>query len=141
MDETKVRRVLGLSSTVNLMSDPYAAANRRISILVLSHRAERRMDAEDATYATNAELNKILGGQGEDELGVRRGEFQPFDPEQADPDSSAAPGGFDPMMHGEAPSVPPQAEVGPSDGPLAPRPGGSGLVETAIPMPASAGTP
>jgi len=141
MDETKVRRVLGLSSTVNLMSDPYAAANRRISILVLSHRAERRMDAEDATYATTTELNKILGGQGEDELGVRRGEFQPFDPAQSDLDSSSAPGDFDSMLRGEAPAVPPQAAIRSSDGPLAPRPGGSGLVETAIPMPASPGTP
>jgi len=99
------------------------------------------MDAEDATYATNAELNKILGGQGEDELGVRRGEFQPFDPAQADPDSSAAPGGFDPMMHGVAPTAPPQGPIQASDGPLTPRPGGSGLIETAIPMPAPSGTP
>lgn len=43
--EGKVKRILGLADTVNLIKDdPMAAVNRRISILVLNRRAERRID-------------------------------------------------------------------------------------------------
>lgn len=38
--ENKVRRVMGLSSTMNAAGDPYAPANRRISIVVLNQRSE-----------------------------------------------------------------------------------------------------
>lgn len=73
MDETKVRRVVGVSSTVNLVADPYADANRRISILVLNRRAERRMDEQEATYATQGELNEVLGAEAAQKLGVEHG--------------------------------------------------------------------
>lgn len=47
LDETKVKQVLGLSSSVSLVKDnPNAAVNRRISIVVLSERAERRIDEQ-----------------------------------------------------------------------------------------------
>lgn len=47
LDEAKVKQVLGLSSSVSLVKDnPNAAVNRRISIVVLSERAERRIDAQ-----------------------------------------------------------------------------------------------
>src|SRR5690606_3810943 len=75
MDESKVRRVLGLSSTVNLLSDPFADGNRRISILVLNRRAERRMDEQDATYATRIDLDQLMGVGSESGLGVERREL------------------------------------------------------------------
>lgn len=47
--EHKVKRILGLGDTVDLIKDdPLAAVNRRISILVLNRRAERRIDAQNA---------------------------------------------------------------------------------------------
>jgi chemotaxis protein MotB len=50
MDESKVKRILGLSSTISLVQDdPYAAVNRRISLVVLNARTERRMDLESST--------------------------------------------------------------------------------------------
>ncbi len=49
MEESKIKRVLGLSSSVPLVKDdPNAAVNRRISLLVLNQRAERRIDEQDA---------------------------------------------------------------------------------------------
>ncbi|MBV6273151.1 flagellar motor protein MotB [Alcaligenaceae bacterium CGII-47] len=56
--ENKVKRVLGLADTVNLIKDnPVAAVNRRISLLVLNRRAERRIDEQNAS--------------GQDELRIR----------------------------------------------------------------------
>jgi chemotaxis protein MotB len=50
LDADKVKRVIGLSSTVSLVKDnPLAAVNRRISLVVLNRRAERRIDAQNAT--------------------------------------------------------------------------------------------
>ena len=50
MGESKVKRILGLSSTISLVQDdPYAAVNRRISLVVLNARTERRMDLESST--------------------------------------------------------------------------------------------
>lgn len=47
LNEEKVKRILGLADTVSLIKDnPAAAVNRRISILVLNQRAQRRLDAE-----------------------------------------------------------------------------------------------
>jgi len=49
MQESKIKRVLGLSSTVPLIKDNLnAAVNRRISLVVLNKRAERRIDEQDA---------------------------------------------------------------------------------------------
>src|SRR5690606_3147943 len=61
MDESKVRRVLGLSSSVNLVEDAFADVNRRISIVVLNRSAERRMDEQDASYATPTDLDDVFG--------------------------------------------------------------------------------
>lgn len=48
--ENKVKRILGLADTVNLIKDdPMAAVNRRISLLVLNQHTERRIDAQNAT--------------------------------------------------------------------------------------------
>src|SRR5690606_32571098 len=47
--ENKIKRILGLGDTVNLVKDdPLAAVNRRISILVLNRRAQRRIDEQNA---------------------------------------------------------------------------------------------
>ena len=119
MEEHKVRRVVGLSSTVNLVADPYADANRRISILVLNRAAERRLEQQEAMYATDREISDVLGSQG---LAVQQG--VPPDP----PGSRPAPELIPPMP-------PLDGMVGPADGPLEPRSSRSWLVEPAIPMP------
>lgn len=50
MSEDKIKRVLGLSSTISLVKDdPLAAVNRRISLVVLNAKTERRMDLESST--------------------------------------------------------------------------------------------
>jgi chemotaxis protein MotB len=60
MDEGKVKRVLGLASTVSLVKDdPGAAVNRRISLVVLNRRAERRIDAQNATSASVVGLPEL----------------------------------------------------------------------------------
>lgn len=60
MDEGKVKRVLGLASTVSLVKDdPGAAVNRRISLVVLNKRAERRIDAQNATSASVVGLPEL----------------------------------------------------------------------------------
>ncbi|MFA5664324.1 flagellar motor protein MotB [Castellaniella sp.] len=54
--EHKIKRILGLGETVNLIKeDPLAAVNRRISILVLNRQTERRIDRQDAMAAQNLE--------------------------------------------------------------------------------------
>jgi len=61
MNEQKVKRVLGLSSSVSLIKDnPNAAVNRRISLLVLNRRAERRIDAQDAVGESLANLKSVM---------------------------------------------------------------------------------
>jgi chemotaxis protein MotB len=50
MEDTKVLRVMGVSSSINLdQKDPYAAINRRISIVVLNRQAQH--DIETANSA------------------------------------------------------------------------------------------
>lgn len=61
LDEDKVKQVLGLSSTVNLVKDdPNAAVNRRISIVVLSERAERRIDTQASSGESAIRLQEII---------------------------------------------------------------------------------
>ncbi len=61
MHEPKVKRVLGLSSSVSLIKDnPDAAVNRRISIVVLNHRAERRIDEQNAAGESALKLKQAL---------------------------------------------------------------------------------
>jgi len=137
MDETKVRRVLGLSSTVNLVDDPYADANRRISILVLNRRAERRMDEQDATYATPVDLDEVLGSGGVGNLGVEQRTLPPFDDRPAILELTPSEPGI-PLAPGSAPAsnLLPGVPGPPFDMPLTPRSGtGSRLVETVVPPP------
>lgn len=61
LEESKVRRIQGLASTINLVKDdPYAPINRRISIVVLNEEAE-------------AELNRLnaVPGLSQDEIDER----------------------------------------------------------------------
>src|SRR5690606_5714879 len=52
MQEDKVMRVMGLASSMNLVkSDPYAAVNRRISLVVLNMQTQRRIELENASAA------------------------------------------------------------------------------------------
>lgn len=61
MEESKVKRVLGLSSTVPLIKDdPNAAVNRRISIVVLNRAAEERIDAQNAAGSSDPRLHEAL---------------------------------------------------------------------------------
>lgn len=53
MQDGKILRVMGVSSSVNLNTDdPYAAVNRRISILVLNKRAQADIENGNAATAT-----------------------------------------------------------------------------------------
>lgn len=53
MQDGKILRVMGVSSSVNLNTDdPYAAVNRRISILVLNKRAQADIESGNAATAT-----------------------------------------------------------------------------------------
>jgi len=61
MDEAKMRRILGLSSSVSLIKDnPAAAVNRRISIVVLNRQAERRIEEQNASGASAANLQELM---------------------------------------------------------------------------------
>ncbi|HWL27695.1 MAG TPA: flagellar motor protein MotB [Burkholderiaceae bacterium] len=61
MDETKIRRILGLSSSVPLIKEnPAAAVNRRISIVVLNRRAERRINEQNESGSTAVNLQDML---------------------------------------------------------------------------------
>lgn len=61
MDETKIKRILGLAASVSLIKDnPAAAVNRRISIVVLNSAAERRIDQQNASAASAATLKDLL---------------------------------------------------------------------------------
>jgi chemotaxis protein MotB len=52
MNENKVARVMGLSSSVSLVKDdPYAAVNRRISLVVLNRATQERLERENAAAA------------------------------------------------------------------------------------------
>lgn len=52
MDDQKVMRVIGLASSMNLVKDnPYADVNRRISLVVLNHATQRRIERENASAA------------------------------------------------------------------------------------------
>lgn len=65
MIEQKVKRVLGLSSSVSLIKDnPNAAVNRRISLLVLNRRAERRIDEQDAVGESLDNLRSVMESSG-----------------------------------------------------------------------------
>jgi chemotaxis protein MotB len=53
MQEKKVLRVMGVASSMHLnQDDPFAAANRRISIVVLNHRAQSEIESANAATAS-----------------------------------------------------------------------------------------
>ncbi len=61
LTENKIKQILGLADTVNLVPDnPLAEVNRRISILVLNRRAERRIDAQNAAGNSAERIAKHL---------------------------------------------------------------------------------
>jgi len=52
MSEGKVLRIQGLASSMSLVKDdPYAAVNRRISLVVLNEATQKRLEAENAAAA------------------------------------------------------------------------------------------
>jgi chemotaxis protein MotB len=58
---SKIKRVLGLAASVSLIKDdPDAAVNRRISIVVLNRRAERRIDAQASAGVSAERLRRVL---------------------------------------------------------------------------------
>lgn len=61
MDEPKIKKIIGLSSSVSLIKDnPTAAVNRRISIVVLNRQAERRIDQQNqATDVVDPTLQEL----------------------------------------------------------------------------------
>ncbi|CAM5190739.1 hypothetical protein CDEF62S_03947 [Castellaniella defragrans] len=84
--EHKVKRILGLGDTVSLIKDdPLAAVNRRISILVLNRRAERRIDEQNAAGNT-VDIRKRL-----EQLGNPSPDAAPDAPEGGSPDQPASP--------------------------------------------------
>lgn len=61
MFESKIKQILGLSSSVNLIKDdPNAAVNRRISIVVLNRLAEERIDAQNDAGSSDPRLYEAL---------------------------------------------------------------------------------
>jgi chemotaxis protein MotB len=61
MQEQKIKQVLGLAATVSLVKDdPAAAVNRRISLLVLNRRAERRIDEQNAAGRSPSRLEELM---------------------------------------------------------------------------------
>ena len=62
--ENKVKRVMGLSATMNASEDPYAPANRRISIVVLNkHTEDQLRQTYGARPVTGQELKKHASTQ------------------------------------------------------------------------------
>ena len=62
MDENKVLRVLGLSSTVLFdKNDPLSASNRRINIVVLNKRSEEAMLQEDGSATLDVDGETAVG--------------------------------------------------------------------------------
>jgi chemotaxis protein MotB len=65
MQDGKILRVMGVSSSVHLnKDDPYAAVNRRISILVLNKRAQADIESGNAATATAPHLALGNGARG-----------------------------------------------------------------------------
>ena len=61
LSEKRIKRILGLADSVSLVKDnPAAAVNRRISIVVLNRRAERRIDEVNASEGSGADIMELL---------------------------------------------------------------------------------
>ncbi len=130
--ENKIKRILGLGDTVDLIKDdPMAAVNRRISILVLNRRAERRIDEQNAAGQDGMKIRErleLLRHPAPDQGGGPGGGSAP----QASP--APAPG----TGPAAAPAVPPAPAVS------APAPGaatGQGAATVSPPAGQSTGAP
>jgi chemotaxis protein MotB len=61
MAEPKIKRILGLAASVSLIKEnPLAAVNRRISIVVLNRRAERRINEQNEAGASAVDIDKVM---------------------------------------------------------------------------------
>ena len=55
---------MGVASSMNLnQDDPYAATNRRISIVVLNHRAQAEIESSNAANPANAGVKSARARQ------------------------------------------------------------------------------
>jgi len=67
MNESKVIRVQGLASSMSLVKDdPFAAVNRRISLVVLNAETQKRIETENATAADVADA--VAGSSAQQQL-------------------------------------------------------------------------
>ena len=65
LQEVKVLRVMGVASSMNLnQDDPYAPINRRISIVVLNHRAQMDIEKANAAVVPSAGIKLAPGAPG-----------------------------------------------------------------------------
>ena len=92
MSESKVMRIQGLSSSMSLVKDdPYAAVNRRISLVVLNQGTQRRIENENAAAAdVSARCPRGRNGGG----GGPGGSGPPDKPIRAQRKAPRAPKGF-----------------------------------------------
>jgi chemotaxis protein MotB len=66
MQEMKVLRVMGVASSMHLnQDDPFAPVNRRISIVVLNHRAQTEIERANAANAANASIKPAIAAAGQ----------------------------------------------------------------------------
>ena len=71
MEERKIKRILGMAASVSLIKDnPSAAVNRRISIVVLNRRAERRIDEQNASGASISDMKKVMEADHDTEVSI-----------------------------------------------------------------------
>lgn len=64
LGEDKIKQILGMASTVNLIKDdPTAEVNRRISITVLNREAEARIDAQNDSGAGGHDLGGLYDAE------------------------------------------------------------------------------
>ncbi len=80
MQEKKVLRVMGVASSMHLnQDDPYAPINRRISVVVLNHRAQAEIERANAANPVNSSSAAEAGGKlgGAQHSDGRRAEASP----------------------------------------------------------------
>ncbi|CAM5790035.1 hypothetical protein CCAE64S_02506 [Castellaniella caeni] len=114
--ENKIKRILGLGDTVNLIKDdPKAAVNRRISILVLNRRAEQRIDAQNEAGTEGVQIQRRLEELSHPTPPSPNGAVTP-PTDGAPDDGAAAPAAAQPGAGTSAPagSVPPAGAVTPT---------------------------
>lgn len=64
MDQSKVKRVLGLADTVSLVDNPADAMNRRISIIVLNRKTERLIDQQNQSLQPGTPVQNLTSPTG-----------------------------------------------------------------------------